>query len=213
VAQPALPTAALSRRGMLATLDKYKERYLLLLPALLLFVVFRYVPMAGIVLAWKQFNVTLGLFGSPWAGWKYFERLLDAPDFYRALRNTLFINGVLRMGVAFFMPIIFALLLNEIAHLRFKRVVQTISYLPPLPVVGGGGQHDPAADRQQRPAQPAGGGARRRGAGAVPAASGLVPGHRPGLRHLEGDRLGLDHLRGSPARSTSPPRGTTTCRT
>ena len=100
---------------MLAAFDKYKERYLLLLPALLLFVVFRYVPMAGIVLAWKQFNVTLGLFGSPWAGWKYFERLLDAPDFFRALRNTLFINGVLRMGIAFFMPIIFALLLNEIA--------------------------------------------------------------------------------------------------
>ncbi|MDE0218135.1 MAG: ABC transporter permease subunit [Spirochaetaceae bacterium] len=130
MAQPAVPSAALPRRGMLATFDKYKERYLLLLPALLLFVVFRYVPMAGIVLAWKQFNVTLGLFGSPWAGWKYFERLLDAPDFFRALRNTLFINGVLRMGIAFFMPIIFALLLNEIAHLRFKRVVQTISYLP-----------------------------------------------------------------------------------
>ncbi|MDD9990048.1 MAG: hypothetical protein OXQ31_27520 [Spirochaetaceae bacterium] len=50
--------------------------------------------MAGIVPAWKQFNVTLGLFGSPWAGWKYFERLLDAPDFFRALRNTLFINGI-----------------------------------------------------------------------------------------------------------------------
>ena len=91
---------------MLSTLDKYKERYLLLLPALLLFVVFRYVPMAGIVLAWKQFNVTLGLFASPWAGWKYFERLFAAPDFFRVLRNTVFINGVLRMGIAFFMPII-----------------------------------------------------------------------------------------------------------
>ena len=79
---------------MLSTLDKYKERYLLLLPALLLFVVFRYVPMAGIVLAWKQFNVTLGLFASPWAGWKYFERLFAAPDFFRVLRNTVFINGV-----------------------------------------------------------------------------------------------------------------------
>ena len=130
VAQPAVPTAALPRRGVLSTLDKYKERYLLLLPALLLFVVFRYVPMAGIVLAWKQFNVTLGLFASPWAGWKYFERLFAAPDFFRVLRNTVFINGVLRMGIAFFMPIIFALLLNEIRHLRFKRVVQTISYLP-----------------------------------------------------------------------------------
>ena len=113
-----------------ANLLKYKERYLLLIPALLLFLVFRYVPMAGIVLAWKQFTVTGGLFGSPWAGWKFFERLFQSPDFFRVLRNTLFINGVLRMGIAFFMPIIFALLLNEVANLRFKRVVQTVSYLP-----------------------------------------------------------------------------------
>ena len=114
----------------MAHLLKYKERYLLLIPALLLFLVFRYVPMAGIVLAWKQFTVTGGLFGSPWAGWKFFERLFASPEFFRVLRNTLFINGVLRMGIAFFMPIIFALLLNEVVNLRFKRVVQTISYLP-----------------------------------------------------------------------------------
>ena len=114
----------------MAHLLKYKERFLLLVPALLLFLVFRYVPMAGIVLAWKQFTVTGGLFGSPWAGWKFFERLFASPEFFRVLRNTLFINGVLRMGIAFFMPIIFALLLNEVVNLRFKRVVQTISYLP-----------------------------------------------------------------------------------
>ena len=117
-------------RPRAANLLKYKERYLLLIPALALFLVFRYVPMAGIVLAWKQFTVTGGLFGSPWAGWKFFERLFQSPDFFRVLRNTLFINGVLRMGIAFFMPIIFALLLNEVANLRFKRVVQTVSYLP-----------------------------------------------------------------------------------
>ena len=109
---------------------KYKERYLLPIPALVLLLVFRYVPMAGIVLAWKQFTVIRGLFGSPWAGWKFFERLFASPEFFRVLRNTLFINGVLRMGIAFFTPIIFALLLNELVNLRFKRVVQTISYLP-----------------------------------------------------------------------------------
>ena len=90
------------RGARAANLLKYKERYLLLIPALALFLVFRYVPMAGIVLAWKQFTVTGGLFGSPWAGWKFFERLFDSPDFFRVLRNTLFINGVLRMGIAFF---------------------------------------------------------------------------------------------------------------
>ena len=96
-------SAALRGRGArAANLLKYKERYLLLIPALVLFLVFRYVPMAGIVLAWKQFTVTGGLFGSPWAGWKFFERLFASPDFFRVLRNTLFINGVLRMGIAFF---------------------------------------------------------------------------------------------------------------
>jgi len=119
---------ALSTLG--AKIWKYRERYLLLIPAITLFIVFRYIPMAGIVLAWKRFNVRDGLFGSPGAGWVYFERLFTAPDFGRVLRNTVFINGVLRMGVAFPMPIIFALLLNEILKMRFKRVVQTISYLP-----------------------------------------------------------------------------------
>lgn len=117
-------------RGFVDTMLKYKERYLLLIPGVTFFIIFRYVPMAGIVLAWKQFTVTSGLFGSPWAGWKYFERLFTAPDFARVLRNTVFINGVLRMCIAFPMPIVFALLLNEIHNMRYKRVVQTISYLP-----------------------------------------------------------------------------------
>ena len=121
---------ALGKRGFVATFLKYKERYLLLVLAVVLFFVFRYVPMAGLVLAWKKFTVSGGLFGSPWAGWTYFERLFTAPDFLRVLRNTVFINVVLRMGIAFFMPILFALLLNEIMNMRFKRVVQTISYLP-----------------------------------------------------------------------------------
>ena len=132
-AQAGTEAGSAARAGRATRMDhllKYRERYLLLIPALLLFLVFRYVPMAGIVLAWKQFTVTGGLFGSPWAGWKFFERLFASPEFFRVLRNTLFINGVLRMGIAFFMPIVFALLLNEVVNLRFKRVVQTVSYLP-----------------------------------------------------------------------------------
>jgi putative aldouronate transport system permease protein len=109
---------------------KYRERYILLLPAVTLFILLRYIPMAGIVLAWKKFTVMGGLFGSPWAGWTYFRRLFTAPDFSRVLRNTIFINGVLRMGIAFPMPIVFALMLNEIINMRYKRIVQTISYLP-----------------------------------------------------------------------------------
>ena len=122
--------AALLRKRAGRAFLKYKERYLLLIPGIALFIIFRYVPMAGIVLAWKEFTVTGGLFGGAWEGWKYFERLFTAPDFGRVLRNTVFINGVLRMGIGFPMPIVFALLLNEVYAMRYKRVVQTISYLP-----------------------------------------------------------------------------------
>lgn len=122
---PSLTVESLGKR-----IYKYRERYALLVPAIILFFVMRYIPMGGLVLAWKRFNVLGGLFGSPWAGWIYFERIFNAPEFGRVLRNTLFINGVLRMLIGFPMPIIFALLLNEILNMRFKRSVQTISYLP-----------------------------------------------------------------------------------
>jgi putative aldouronate transport system permease protein len=130
------PTSALKisqpldKKTFLQSVVKYRERYLLLLPAVAAFLIFRYVPMAGIVLAWKRYTIQGGIFGSPWAGWTYFLRLFEAPEFLRVVKNTLFINGVLRMVIGFPMPILFALLLNEIRKLGFKKGVQTISYLP-----------------------------------------------------------------------------------
>ena len=101
------------RGARAANLLKYKERYLLLIPALVLFLVFRYVPMAGIVLAWKQFTVTGGLFGSPWAGWSSSSGCSRRPTS----------SAYCAWASLFIIPIIFALLLNEVANLRFKRVV------------------------------------------------------------------------------------------
>ena len=70
-----------------------------------------------------------GLFGSPWVGFTYFERLFTSPQFYRVLKNTIVIS-LLKVLIGFPGPIIFALMLNEIANLRGKKIFQTISYLP-----------------------------------------------------------------------------------
>ena len=118
---------------------KYRDYYLLLLPAIALFILFRYIPMAGIVIAFKKYNLVDGLFGSPSAGFMYFERLFNSPQFYRVLKNTIVIS-VLKVLIGFPGPIIFALMLNEIAQRRPKKVFQTISYLPHFVswvVVGG----------------------------------------------------------------------------
>ena len=111
------------RGARAANLLKYKERYLLLIPALVLFLMFGYVPMAGHRAGLEAVYRDRRPVRQPVGRLEFFERLFASPDFFRVLRNTLFINGVLRMGIAFFIPIIFALLLNEVANLRFKRVV------------------------------------------------------------------------------------------
>lgn len=106
--------------------------YVILLPALLLVLTFKYVPMSGLILAFKEWKPKLGLWGSPWAadgGWANFKELFATPELTRAIWNTLYIN-VVTMVFEFPAPIIFALLINEIGNKRFKKVTQTISYLP-----------------------------------------------------------------------------------
>ena len=110
-------------------IKKYKSVYLMAVPVLLFYIIFCYVPMAGVVLAFKDFSYTKGIFGSDWAGLKHFERLFSSNSFYEILRNTIVIS-LYRLVFSFPMPVIFALLLNEIKSMRFKRCVQTISYLP-----------------------------------------------------------------------------------
>lgn len=102
---------------------------LMVIPGLLILLVFHYLPMYGIILAFKDYRIMDGILGSPWAGLRHFERFFANPLAMRTLRNT-FILGLFSLLWSFPMPIIFAMLLNELRSSKFKRTVQTISYFP-----------------------------------------------------------------------------------
>lgn len=108
---------------------KNKVLYLLFLPVLIYYIVFKYIPMYGVIIAFKNYNIYDGIAQSPWVGWKNFEQFFNSIYFFRLLRNTLAIN-FLDILIGFPAPIIFALMLNEITSKFFKRTIQTISYIP-----------------------------------------------------------------------------------
>lgn len=116
-------------KSFFAVLVKYKYYYLLILPVLLWYIIFCYIPMYGIVTAFQDYNMNKGTFGSPFAGFKHFQALFDDPNFWRTFRNTVII-AIYRMAVQFPIPIIIALMLNEVRHALFKKTVQTAIYLP-----------------------------------------------------------------------------------
>lgn len=92
-------------------------------------IIFCYIPMSGIYMAFSDYNITKSIYVSPFAGLKYFHQFLSDPNVWDALKNTLGISA-LNIVFGFPIPIIFALLLNELVNVRFKRIIQTISYLP-----------------------------------------------------------------------------------
>lgn len=110
-------------------LSRNKLIYLMALPALIYYAVYHYWPMYGAVIAFKDFSPTLGIWGSPWAGFKYFEQFFSSVYFTRILRNTLLIS-LYSIIWSFPAPILLALLMNEIRSNLFKRTVQTVTYLP-----------------------------------------------------------------------------------
>ncbi|MFK7694954.1 ABC transporter permease [Paenibacillus sp. HJGM_3] len=114
---------------MAKDLKRNRFVYLLALPVVLYYAVFHYAPMYGLLMAFKDYSVADGVWGSPWIGFDHFQKFFDSYYFGRLLRNTLLIN-VYELLFAFPAPIILALLLNEIRSSLFKRAVQTISYLP-----------------------------------------------------------------------------------
>ena len=120
-------------RARLAKLGRkmwfYRYLYLLALPGVLYFLVFSYLPMWGVVIAFKDFRLFRGFDGSPWVGFEHFTFFFSSPNFPRLLRNTILISGF-NLALVFPAPIILALLLNEIGDGWFKRFVQTVSYLP-----------------------------------------------------------------------------------
>lgn len=108
-------------------LNKYK--YLMILPVLAFFITFAYLPMYGLIIAFQDFRVHLGISGSRWVGFRHFEAFFNDPFFFRLLRNTFSIS-ILSIIFGFPAPIILAILLNEVRNTVFKRTVQTITYMP-----------------------------------------------------------------------------------
>jgi putative aldouronate transport system permease protein len=109
------------------TRDKFL--YVLALPGLLYFLIFKYVPMWGIVIAFQNYSPYQGMSGSPWVGLEHFQRFFSNPDFFTLFRNTLAIN-VLSLSLFFPLPILLSLMLNEVRHMVYKKIIQSIVYLP-----------------------------------------------------------------------------------
>lgn len=110
-------------------LVRNKYLYLLLFPGVIYFIVFKYAPMYGILIAFQEFSMIKGISGSEWVGFQQFERLFRTSTFQQIFENT-FIISLLKLLFGFPAPILLALLLNEIRHKVFKRVTQSIMYLP-----------------------------------------------------------------------------------
>ncbi|RAV04754.1 sugar ABC transporter permease [Paenibacillus sp. YN15] len=106
-----------------------KSLYLMLLPVIAFYLLFKYSPMVGEIIAFKNYRFADGIWGSDWVGLKHFRLLFQSPDFWRVLRNTLLLN-VYSLFFGFPVPILLALLLNEIRLEGFKRLVQNLLYIP-----------------------------------------------------------------------------------
>lgn len=130
---PVAPKGPLSNVGgakrHFRELLRQKYLYLMVLPGFLIVLIFAYFPMYGVLIAFKDYNVAKGIWGSPWVGFKYFEEFFKNPLALRTIKNTVLL-GLYGLLWGFPAPILLALLLNEIRNLRFKKLVQTISYFP-----------------------------------------------------------------------------------
>nr|WP_128659667.1 sugar ABC transporter permease [Paenibacillus sp. 598K] len=109
----------------------WKERwlYVFLTPGLIYFIIFKYMPMWGVLMSFQNYQPHLGLFGSKWVGFRHFERFFTEPEFWQLFRNTLYI-AFLDLGIFFPLTIILALMLNEIGREMFKKTFQTLIYVP-----------------------------------------------------------------------------------
>lgn len=118
-----------NKRGFIENIIKYRSLYLLLLPGLIFFIVFKYIPYFGLQIAFKNYKPWIGILDSRWVGWKNFELFLSSSFFIQILRNTLIITS-LKIVFAFPAPLILALLLNELRYHKLKRFIQTVTYFP-----------------------------------------------------------------------------------
>ena len=108
---------------------QHKWLYFLILPGIIYFIMFRYIPMGGLIIAFKEYSPFKGIWASPWVGLEQFRKFFGTADFTRLLYNTLGIS-LLQLFLYFPAPIILSLFLNEVRHSGYKRVVQTLVYVP-----------------------------------------------------------------------------------
>lgn len=118
-----------SSMSTLTYIKTHKWLYIMLLPGALYFILFRYVPIGGLVIAFKEYSPFVGIWKSDWVGLKQFTSFFSTNDFWRLLRNTLGIS-LMQLIIYFPAPIILSLFLNEIKHNTYKRTVQTLVYIP-----------------------------------------------------------------------------------
>ena len=105
------------------------EFYLLLLPAIVITIIFKYIPIYGVQIAFRDYNPVQGFFGSPWAGWEWFERFFNNYNSVRMIRNTVLLS-LYSILWTFPIPIILSLLINQVRSKKFQRVTQTVIYAP-----------------------------------------------------------------------------------
>ncbi|MFD1335302.1 ABC transporter permease [Oceanobacillus iheyensis] len=117
------------RHEILKNIKKNKLIYLMILPGILYFFIYKYLPMTGLVISFQDYKPYLGISGSEWVGFEHFERLFTSPDFWMIFRNTLILFA-LQIIIFFPIPIIISLMLNEVRHSLYKRGIQTLIYIP-----------------------------------------------------------------------------------
>jgi putative aldouronate transport system permease protein len=117
------------KKNIWAYIWKYKVLYFIALPGILYFIIFRYVPLLGTVIAFQKYNIFKGFTGSPWVGLANFTKMFEHYDFLRILKNTILL-GIYDIFFAFPAAIFIALLLNELRLVIYKRIVQTVIYMP-----------------------------------------------------------------------------------
>lgn len=117
------------KRSLLSEFWLQRNLFLMLLPGLAYFIVYKYLPIYGVSIAFKDYSVFLGMNKSPWVGMKHFIRFFNEPSFWMMFRNTM-VLAFFNLVVYFPMTIVVALLLNEVRHTRYKRFVQSVTYLP-----------------------------------------------------------------------------------
>ena len=120
---------ALNHRSFRTGVRKSKYLYCLMILPVAYYIIFHYAPMYGIIVAFKDYNIVKGVFGSPWAGLKWFEKFITDPYFWQVVRNTLLLS-IYNILWGFPVPIILAVMLNELKGGKFKRGIQSITYLP-----------------------------------------------------------------------------------